>query len=600
MAILERRGSDFSDSFEVTFESWKNNGETLPPTAEGDKFLTIEFGLDKYPAEIGFQLRVRERSASQVANSRNDDDYDDGEIVAFRPAGYFAGRAQETVQEQIGLPSLAPNMVRDFIFIISDQFGDGLCCDWGTDEVVPGYAIYEGEASDGNFILDSQMKGVDREIKYFALPTEQTITAPTPPPTQQSDADTVSIAVSLKFDGFSGSSTFYIDDVISGERVVNYPCSRNAALNMTYSIPPGVFTFTVEKDCGKVSPSPYTMGYEVNIVDDTPNRPPLLQGTEEGSHSFIAAGSEDPVLPMTLEFTTGTNASTFSYYLQRLDIIETNAFITQVASSTLEANSDYKHEWSIQPGGLYEIILYGATSSSIVDDEVLMTVGDKPYPIQLEGLAPGESQSIKFLTGSLPDISPGGANLTLRVKFDERPLDFSYLLLEDVSSDETAADARSSEGKSSLPEHRIYAFGPQNEDAVANLGMQEYVEMLRLPSFTGEKKFTLLLSDAGGDGLCCKQGNGGPVELFEGSDSGGKLIYLNSFQGTDRLSFTFVLDGKKASGNNASSGFAASPAVGLLITCLSVLLSFCAIRHVPSGTGAFAETDDLAEGKSTS
>lgn len=500
-AILESRGSDMKQSLEITFTSWeKNNEATLPPIfTDNDKYVTIQLGLDSYPQEIGYQLRVRDRSVVEI--SRNDDNSEDGQIVVFRPQGSFANRVKEVVYEQVELPVLPPNMERDFIFIITDQYGDGLCCDWGSEQVNPGYSIYEGDALPANLILSSQMKDNGREIKYFALPSEQKGPALTLSPTQDLDSELVAIEVSLSFDDPSGSSRFFMEDVVTGDRLVNYPCSPNIGATITYSIPPGAYNFTIDRDCGKTGTSPYTMDYEVKLQGRNPNRPPLLKGNREGSDTFIVLGDDDPTIGMSLEFTTGSDPSTFAYSLQRLDIVQADAFVTQVPSLSLNANNFYIQALSIEQGGLYRIMLNGVTDSSILNGEVIMKIGDESYPIRFPGVQPSEDQSIKFLAGSLPAISPEGPTLTLKVQYDGRPLDFEYILLEHDGDEETAVVSRSfGTSRRSLPDHEIYAFGPKDETLVATLASQEHVEILRLPSYAGEKTFTLLLSDSGGDG----------------------------------------------------------------------------------------------------
>jgi hypothetical protein len=495
MAIFEKRGGDMSDSFEITFTSWMNNGLTTPPTiGNGDKYITLQLGLDTFPAEIGYQLRVRDRSATDI--SRNN--ADDGQILVFRPQGYYANRVKELVYEQIVLPTLPPNMERDFIFIISDQYGDGLCCDWGSEEVSPGYSIYEGEATEENLILSSEMKDRGRELQYFTLPSEQRGPAPTIAPTEEASSETVAIEVSLSFSDLSGSSRFFIEDVSNGNRIVNYPCSPNVGMTRTYSIPTGVYSFTIDEECGKIGSSPYTMEYQVKLQGKDPKRPPLLQGSRQGSNTFMVLGNEVPTIPMSLEFTTSVDPSSFSYYVKRLDMLEADAYLMQVPSFSLNADTFYIQTLSIQQGGLYRIALEGVTQTSIVNSEVIMKIGDESYPIKFPGLQTSEEQSIKFLAGSLPSVSPEGPSLTLRIKYDNAPLDFEYVLLESGDDGETAI-ARSF-GARKLPNHRIYAFGPKNETLVASLSMKEHVEILPLPSYSGEKTFTLLLSDSGGDG----------------------------------------------------------------------------------------------------
>jgi hypothetical protein len=66
--------------------------------------------------------------------------------------------------------------------------------------------------------------------------------------------------------------------------------------------------------------------------------------------------------------------------------------------------------------------------------------------------------------------------------------------------------------------------------------------------------------------VCCKQGAGGPIELFDGPISDNKLLFEDSFQGTNRLSHSFVREG-----GMSSSAFKASQVLGGIF-CVPILL----------------------------
>ncbi|CAJ1954834.1 unnamed protein product [Cylindrotheca closterium] len=543
-AILERRGGDMKESFEVTFTSWENSNQATeaPAVGSGESFLTIALGFDLYPQEIGWQLRVRDRSLIDFSRSEEED----GEIVAFRPIGYYSDRARETVFDQVAIPQLPLNGERDFIFIITDDHGDGMCCDWGNELVEPGYSIYEGDASAQNLILSSKMKDTSREIKYFDLPSERKQPASTNAPTQDSvETSAVNLEISLAFSERGGSSSFYIEDSTTGNRVVNYPCSPNIGTTRTYSIPSGVYTFAISNDCGKVGSVSSEMEYAVRLQGAGDNRPPLLQGTKPGIDTFVVWGEEAQVetMEMSLEFTTNSDPSSFNHYIKRLDVEEDDAFLAQVSKFSLEPNRYYMQSLSISKGGLYRVALQGVTESALVNSQVMLKIGDKSYPITFPGLRPSEEQYIKFLAGSLPSVSTDGPSLMLRIVYDNDPLDLEYVLFEETGNGEDTATSRAVSGRK-MRRNRVYAFGPQNETLVSSLAGQEHIEILPLPSYAGEKTFTLLLSDSGGDGLCCKQGNGGPIELFDGPIEDDKLLFQDAFSGTTRKAFTFTRQGE--------------------------------------------------------
>eukprot|EP00526_Cylindrotheca_closterium_P002109 CAMPEP_0113605620 /NCGR_PEP_ID=MMETSP0017_2-20120614/2424_1 /TAXON_ID=2856 /ORGANISM="Cylindrotheca closterium" /LENGTH=1097 /DNA_ID=CAMNT_0000514121 /DNA_START=208 /DNA_END=3498 /DNA_ORIENTATION=- /assembly_acc=CAM_ASM_000147 len=543
-AILERRGGDMRDFFEVTFTSWENSNQATDPPAvgSGEAFLTIALGFDLYPQEIGWQLRVRDRSLIDFSRTEEED----GQIVAFRPIGYYSDRARETVYDQVAVPQLPPNGERDFIFIITDEHGDGMCCDWGNELVEPGYSIHEGEAVPQNLILSSKMKDTSREIKYFGLPSERKEPASTNAPTPEIvETSAVNLEISLAFSERGGSSSFYIEDAATGNRVVNYPCSPNVGTTRTYSIPSGVYTFAISNDCGKVGSVPSEMEYAVRLQGAGPNRPPLLQGTKPGTDTFVVWGEDALVetMEMSLEFTTSSDPSSFNHFIKRLDVVEDDAFLAQVAKFSLEPNRYYIQSLSIPKGGLYRVALGGVTESALVNRQVMLKIGDKSYPITFPGLRPSEEQYIKFLAGSLPSVSTDGPSLMLRIVYDNDPLDLEYVLFEETGRG-SGGNTATSRAAQKMTRNRIYAFGPQNETLVSGLAGQEHIEILPLPLYAGEKTFTLLITDSGGDGLCCKQGNGGPIELFDGPIEDNKLLFEDAFSGTTRKAFTFTRQGE--------------------------------------------------------
>jgi hypothetical protein len=243
------------------------------------------------------------------------------------------------------------------------------------------------------------------------------------------------------------------------------------------------------------------MEYEVRLQGGGANRPPLLQGTKPGTDTFVVWGEEAQIetMEMSLEFTTSSDPSSFNHYIKRLDVVEDDAFLAQVSKFSLEANRYYMQSLSISKGGLYRVALQGVTESALVNSQVMLKIGDKSYPITFPGLRPSEEQYIKFLAGSLPSVSTDGPSLMLRIVYDNDPLDLEYVLFEETGNIGDTATSRGVSGRK-MTRNRIYAFGPQNETLVSGLAGQEHIEILPLPSYAGEKTFTLLLSDSGGDG----------------------------------------------------------------------------------------------------
>jgi len=535
--FLGAKGGKLLGSRDITFLS-----SSLLEGNENE-FITLELRLGFYPNEIGFQLRVRDVIETASRSSSKDE----GQVVFFRAPGFYANQGEKTVYEKIQLPKLVPGMQREFIFIITDYFGDGLCCHGGVQgDVIPGYSLYEGDASSGDLILTSKMKDTDREVQYFTLPSEQLfpVDPPTSAPTvlQPTSTDTLNIKISLSYNGDSsvGNSRFYIEDVITGERMATYPCSSNDDRAQTYGLPSGAYRLTLEP-CAKAVILQGQVNYQVSLLGVNPNRPPLLDGSGYGSEGFMLVGDVSTI-PLSVEFTTGGNPAPFNYYIKRLDIIEADTYLTQVAKFTMQPNQLYIHALSLQEGGLYRIAFEDVTDECLQGSELTLNIGKQSYPIKFPGRLESENRHIKFLAGALPSVQADGPYLTLRLKYDQDPLDFEYVLLEIGGEEEETAVARSGTART-LPDNRIYAFGPMNETLISTLAMKEHIDILRLPSYSGDKRFTILLTDSGGDGLCCKQGDGGPVELFDGPISDNKLFFQDSFQGTSRVSYSFTRTG---------------------------------------------------------
>jgi hypothetical protein len=491
-------GQQMTDSFDITFISEINGDSTVTSPPEDDEpYITLELRLDVYPEEVGVQLRTRDL----VSISRSSP-AEDGEIVFFRNQGYYADKKDETVYETIALPKLDLGAQREFIFIVTDGYGDGLCCDYLSGGVIPGYSIYDGNSSNGNLILTSKMKEKDREVKYFTLPSEQLVPVPSPSiaPTvlQTISADIMNVQVTLSYSGgyAEGESRFYIDEIMTGDRMASHPCTSNANTIRRYTLPSGMYTFALES-CSKGGTLQGTLKYEVKMIGVNPNRPPLLEGSSYGSESFMIVGNDVPTIPMSIEFTTGDDPASLTYYVKRLDVIETDSYLTQVAKFSLSPNQLYIHSLSVQNGGLYRIAFEDVTAGCLEGNELKLNIGKQSYPIKFPGDDLTENRHVKFLAGSLPTIQSDAPFLTLRVKFDQDPLEFEYVLLE---SDSEAVTLHNSQDSRKMPDHRIYAFGPMNETLVSTMPMKERVEILRLPTYSGDKQFTILFTDSGGDG----------------------------------------------------------------------------------------------------
>ena len=97
--------------------------------------------------EIGLQLRASNpESAVERQSSREDT------VVFFRPPRYYEKYVDQLVREKILLPAPNPGANRQYSFIISDSYGDGLCCD-SVGNLEPGYTLWEGDPEEGKVVV---------------------------------------------------------------------------------------------------------------------------------------------------------------------------------------------------------------------------------------------------------------------------------------------------------------------------------------------------------------------------------------------------------------------------------------------------------------
>ena len=111
----------------------------------------------------------------------------------------------------------------------------------------------------------------------------------------------------------------------------------------------------------------------------------------------------------------------------------------------------------------------------------------------------------------------------------------------------------------------MVAYGPK-EPYGENLANTEHFETMYLPMHQGENRYSIILTDLAGDGVCCKFGSGGPVELHEGPHDDGELLFTTPFAGTGREVHSFVIVKNSAS----FQGGLMPPSLTLIITLVSL------------------------------
>jgi hypothetical protein len=551
--IFENRGN-FEGSLEFSFISSFDTDSTSPPKLEGELFLTLELRLDLYPDEIGFQLRAKSTDTAISRQNRED------AVIFFRPPRYYADRARQTVTELIPLPSISPGAIREFTFIITDSHGDGLCCNWsGNGGVLPGYTMYEQGPGLGNVLFTSNMEDVDREVHTFSIqgpPLDDDVRTLSP----TESLPTVNIKVTITLDGYPIETGFFIEDML-GNRVIDRPpgtfSTPNEIMEEIITLEIGVYEFSIVDsfENGLERDNSY---YRLDIVGDE-GRPALLTGTgrfnTQESKVFVLEG-DTASFPLEIEFSTDSKPSEFGFFIRRLGLPAAEAFVADVPTGSFSVpNQKTTESLMVRKGGLY-LIVFDDSGRDGIGGNILVKVGakldSKTYSVDF---ASQSSWQLKFLAGDLPATHDKAKKLDLRVKFDQFPQEFDWILVANVDVGMLYNLGRT------LQEQEVVAFS--NQLYSQDLENKEIEEEISLPDHIGEKSFTMIITDSEGDGICCEFDSGGPVELFEG----GNLLFSDPFQGVGRAYHSFTITGNgvpSGTGSLGSAGFGLLLAASLI------------------------------------
>lgn len=166
-------------------------------------------------------------------------------IIFFRPPGYYAGRVGDTIVEQIPIPETSSGASRDFTFIITDRYGDGLCCSW-KESSETGYTIYEGDPGQESVIVDSKFESSEREIKVFTIHGGNEL--PEDFTSEQPSEKSFEIKVTIALDVYPDETGFYIEDSFN-RRVVDVPPGtykdEQSLVEEIITLEAGLYTFTM-------------------------------------------------------------------------------------------------------------------------------------------------------------------------------------------------------------------------------------------------------------------------------------------------------------------------------------------------------------------
>jgi hypothetical protein len=443
-----------------------------------------------------------------------------------------------------------------------------VCCNW-NGELDTGYTVFLGDRINGDVLAESIFEGTKREVQTFVIegPIELD---PTEPPVDIIDGATVApepavdIRVSISLDSFPDETGFYIEDV-SKRKVFDRPAGSYReeliVIEEIISLEVGVYTITIVDAFGDGINRAGSF-YQVDIVDE-PNRPPLLRGSgvfvSQESNIFILEGARAQY-PMTIKFTTDAKPREFGFSIKRLDLVEADAYVASLPKGTYETPMEEITEaLTVKEGGLYRILFEDGGRDGIGGDIHILLGSTDPNDFnaisyKVDGVKLQDWQ-VKLFAGS-PVVTPENAKtLDLRIQFDRFPHELEWILVGSPI-----------QGSRALRDHEVLAYGPL-ELYSQELEITEYVETIPLPAYSGEKRFTMIVTDSEGDGLCCEFGDGGPIELFDGSVASGELLFSNPFNGTGRLVESFVLEG-----GTGSSGASLASRSNLFIFGIGLVL----------------------------
>jgi secreted trypsin-like serine protease len=485
MLILDEDGA-FGEGIDFSFMASLTGGNNNEPTSTpipSDYYLTLEIRMDLYPDEIGVQLRMTD---PVTATERRVTDT----VIFFRPPRYYSGSSETVVVEQIPIPRATVGTENEYTFIITDSFGDGLCCGI-SGQLESGYSLYEGDPSDGIEIISSRMEATSREVTTIVLDAPETLPTPAKP--------TVDVVVTIMFDEYPEETGFYIQDM-SGTKMVDFPPGtyadlKNTLMEEVVRLEIGVYTFAIvdKHGDGLEGDNKY---YNVRLKDGG-NRPALLTGSDfkyEESHIFIVEGVR-ATYPLSIVFTTDSQPQEFGLAVKRLGLVGADALTASVPQGTYTTSTQSQTvSVMLVEGGLYRI-LFEDQGGNGIDSKITIVIGSTNDPnsktYTVAGNELGERFQVKLFAGALPPTPSNAKTLELRVLMDQYPHEVEWILLSSTS--EAGVDIKA------MSEAEVIAYGPRQLYS-QNLASKQLVETIPLPGWSGERTLTMIVTDSEGDG----------------------------------------------------------------------------------------------------
>ena len=544
-AVVVVSPADFGGGREHDFVASSTDSSTPPPAPvnPGDSYLTLEISFDEYPSETGWIIRkVDSGSSSSRVNT----------IVAYRsPRTYTPDQAEQTVSEIIPVESGSATYILD----MTDSYGDGLCCTNGNGK----YTVYKGGVGDGIILAEGTAANTPRESTTFAVSGDEggpqgpvTVSGtPASGPTLSpvSLIDPIKVTVVIHPDDFPEDIGWYINDATTGNKMMERPAGYYSA-GQTENFIEGSFFEALMLESNTA--------YEFVITDEYENGLCCSNGVgfyalQNDHMGLIDYGSRftaeqrvmfvtDGNYPLQLKIKFDMYPKELFWYLDRLDL-PVGAASAGKKVSYKDGDQDVEENLLVDEGGLYRLILVDSQGDGICCEHgqgsIEIIGGENKQSL---GTVSGDFGSYTFhmfLAGSAltPPSTSTVRTLTLRIVFDEYPEEISWFLTADGSATAVAQVARSS-----TVEQQIVAFGPEKaySSDLAATTFLEAIEVEEIPDGS-VRTFTMVIVDSGGDGLCCKYGNG-QWQLLDGPAANNEVLISGDMKYKSREQRTFTLN----------------------------------------------------------
>jgi len=477
-------------------------------------------------------------------------------IIFFRPPHHYKDRVNEIVTERISIPQTAPGATRQFSFIITDRYGDGMCCTW-NGELETGYTLYEGDPSSDNVIVNSKFESVGREIKTFHVNGDK-VDGINSSEMKIKEAS-IQIKATIMLDAYPDETGFFVTDS-SGKRVVYVPpgtfTEKNGVVEKLFALPAGLYAFTIIDTFGD-GMNRDDSAYMLDILGDS-SRPAILTGTGDfrggESQTFLLEGDEARY-PLHINMKAGRKPNDFCFSIYRIDLIDSVATIASRSKGAYKlAYEDISESLLVTRGALYRIVFENAYFG--VTGKIRINLGSSDpnlykaieYTVDTADTQNSQRWQVKMYADE-PIFSTGNdaTMLTLQIQPDRFPGQIEWIIL----SNHNNTTARRPSFYNAQEKNEIIAYGPSAlHNEVPDSGVRH--EIIMIPRSNGNQSYSLIVTGAENNGTCCGLEDDALLRLYDGQVRDGSLISLEKFEREGRLVLFFSLIDSRSAGFQSS------------------------------------------------